>query len=65
MADRQKVYDPCQQGAQEKFFPVCKIGQILIFVGLGLAFLSFIFGFGMAFLGAILILVGYVVVRTA
>ncbi len=65
MANRQRDCDcsPCDVPAQEKLYPVSKIGQILIFVGLALVFLSFVFGFWMAFLGAILVLIGYLVIQ--
>ena len=54
---------PCPDDLREKWFPVCKIGQLLIFVGVGLGFLSFVFGFWLAFLGAILVLIGFCVVQ--
>jgi len=63
MANRRDNCAPCEVGAREKLYPVCRIGQILIFVGLALAFLSFVFGFWLAFLGAILILIGYLVIQ--
>jgi len=52
----------CDQGTREKLYPVSRIGQLLIFVGVGLAFLSFVFGFWLAFLGAVLALVGFLVI---
>ena len=54
---------PCPNGVQEKMFPICRIGQLLIFIGLGLGFLSFVFGFWLALLGAVLVLIGFCVVQ--
>lgn len=54
----------CEGGAREKFYPVCRIGQALIFAGLALAFLSFVFGFWLALLGALLIVVGFLVIMS-
>lgn len=63
MANRRQGCAPCDIGAQERLYPICRVGQILVFIGLGMAFLSFVFGFWMAFLGAILVLVGYLVIQ--
>ena len=52
----------CDKGAREKLYPICRIGQMLIFIGVGMAFLSFVFGFWLAFLGAILALIGFLVI---
>lgn len=64
MTNRRRSADPCKMPAHEKFFPVCGVGLILIFAGLAMAFLSFVFGFWMAFLGAVLVLIGYLVVQS-
>lgn len=63
MRNRHDNCNQCDINAREKFYPVCRIGQILIFVGLGLAFLSFIFGFWLALLGAALVLIGFLVIQ--
>ena len=54
---------PCPDGVHEKMFPICRIGQLLIFIGVGLGFLSFVLGFWLALLGAILVLIGFCVVQ--
>ena len=56
---------PCSDGVREKLFPICRIGQMLIFIGIGLGFLSFVFGFWLALLGAVLVLIGFCVVQYA
>ncbi len=62
MANKQCNCDLTEDAPVEKLYPVCRVGQVLILVGLALAFLSFIFGFWLAFLGAVLILIGYLVI---
>lgn len=63
MNDRRSHNASCHDGVQEKLFPICRIGQILIFIGIGLGFLSLVFGFWLALLGAILVLIGFFVVQ--
>lgn len=60
-------YDCCGckgESAQEKRYPVSRLGLILLAVGLALVLLSLIFGFWLAVLGAVLIAVGYIVVMS-
>lgn len=55
----------CRSGpAQERYYPANRLGLGLIVAGLALAFLSFLFGFMLAILGAALILLGYLISRT-
>ena len=63
MFDRQKSDPCCDRTAQEKMYPVCKAGQTIIFIGLGMAFMSLIFGFWLALLGAMLVLIGFWVIQ--
>jgi|GEM_PF-3386490 hypothetical protein len=63
MSNRRQSCAPCDEGAREGFYPVCKVGQMLMFIGLGMAFLSFVLGFWLAFVGAILVLIGYLVIQ--
>ena len=63
MANRRHPHEICEAEARERFFPICSIGRILMFAGLGMAFFSFVFGFWMALLGAGLILIGFLVVQ--
>ena len=64
MANKRHERGWCEEEARERFFPVCRLGQILMFAGLALAFLSFVFGFWMALLGAVLVLVGFLVIQS-
>ena len=61
--DKRGCGAPCPDGVREKLFPICRIGQALILIGIGLGFLSFVFGFWLALLGAILVLTGFCVVQ--
>ena len=63
MASRHHPRAPCEEEARERFFPVCHVGRILMLIGLGMAFFSFVFGFWMALLGAGLILTGFLVAQ--
>lgn len=63
MANRRRGCAPCEVGARERLYPICKVGQVLVFIGLGMAFLSFVFGFWMAFLGAAFVLIGFLVIQ--
>ena len=54
---------PCPDGVHVKMFPICRIGQLLMFIGVGFGFLSFVFGFWLALLGAILVLIGFCVIQ--
>jgi len=52
----------CDESPEEKFFPVSRIGLIIFLVGLALVFISLVVGFWLAFLGAVLILIGWLVI---
>ena len=54
---------PCEEGAQEKLYPACRVGLGLVIAGLVLAFIGVIFSFWLTLLGAALLLAGYLVIR--
>ncbi len=64
MTNRRNDCAPTGEAPIEKLYPVCRIGQTLILIGLALAFLSFVFGFWLAVLGAIFVLIGYLVITS-
>ncbi len=64
MPNRQRDCGACDVPAHEKLYPVCRVGQVLIFVGLGMVFLSFVFGFWLALLGVALVLIGFLVIQS-
>jgi len=63
MANKRHHRACCEEQTRERFFPVSKIGRLLVCIGLGLAFFSFVFGFWMALLGCTLVLVGFLVIQ--
>lgn len=72
MDNRNRCHEPCQGRprcrsgtVEEKLYPASRLGIGLIVAGLALAFLSFVFGFLLALLGAALIVLGYFICRAA
>lgn len=58
---RREHFHDCEE--EERFFPVNRVGHLLIIIGLALAFLSFIFGFWLAIVGAILVVAGFIIIQ--